>query len=161
TPKYSNQKIDDELFSLLRHAANYDLFDFNERLRSHHDLVRLFNSLINVFKPGLFVEAGAFWAEASRDIKRRLPQTRVVAFEANPYNYAMCTAEVDYEAAGVEYVHTALSSKPGDVTFKVPTSKNNEPMDKTMGRASILERTDAKFTHEMVTVPGTTLDAFF
>ena len=59
-------------FSLLGHASNYDLNDPRERLRSHTDLTRLFYALADALNPDAFVEAGAFNAQASRDIKAKL-----------------------------------------------------------------------------------------
>lgn len=149
------------LFELLKHAYFYDLRKPEERLRSHHDLIALFYNLAAVFKPDVFIEAGAFFAETSRHIKTQLPTTRVVAFEANPYNFEMCRDRIDYEAAGVEYRHLALSSSPGEVTFNVQTAKNGEELKKTTGRSSLFLRADADYAHETVTVPATSLDAFF
>ncbi len=161
----SATRLSDDLvaaeFSLLSHAANYDLSVQPERLRSHTDLVRLFNNLMGVVKPEVFIEAGAFWAEASRAIKEHLPKTRVVAFEANPYNFELCGERINFAKLGIEYVYSALSSKVGDVTFQVQRTKNGEELRKTTGRSSIYQRTDADFTFESVTVPGTTLDTFF
>ena len=148
-------------FSLLGHACNYDLNDAQERLRSHTDLTLLFYSLADALKPDTFVEAGAFDAQASRDIKARLPTCRAVAFEANPYNHALWTKRIDYGKEGIEYLHQALSSEPGTVTFNVQKSRDGQELKKTTGRSSLLHRIDPKFQYDEVKVPATSLDAFF
>lgn len=160
-PAISEEALVEAEFSLLRHASNYDLANPNERLRSHKDLERLFYSLMQVFKPEVFIECGAFFAEASRKVKHDFPNTRVVAFEANPYNYKMCRERIDFDKAGVEYVHSALASERGEVTFKVQATRDGKDLTKTTGRSSIFERSDANLTFESVTVPATTLDHFF
>ena len=148
-------------FALLSHASNYDLSDPRERLRSHVDLTLLFYSLGDVLKPDAFVEAGAFNAQASRDMKARLPKCRTVAFEANPYNYELWTQRIDYAKEGIEYVHKALSSEPGTVTFNVQKSRDGHELKKTTGRSSLLQRTDPAFEYDEIRVAATSLDDFF
>jgi FkbM family methyltransferase len=160
-PAISEDALVEAEFSLLRHASNYDLANPDERLRSHKDLERLFHSLMLVLKPDVFIECGAFFAEASRKVKHAFPKTRVVAFEANPYNYEKCRQRVDYDKAGIEYIHSALSSERGEVTFKVQATRDGKDLAKTTGRSSLFERNDAILTFESVTVPATTLDYFF
>lgn len=151
----------DALFGLLRHASNYDIGNPEERLRSNKDLDRLFHSLMLVFKPDLFVECGAYFAETSLRVKERLPDTRVVAFEANPYNFEMCSNKIDYAAAGVEYLHMALSSTEGSSLFSIQVARGGEPMSRTNGQSSFFERVGPGVAFESVDVPTTTLDAFF
>jgi FkbM family methyltransferase len=148
-------------FDLLSHASNYDLSDPQERLRSHTDLTLLFYSLGDALKPDAFVEAGAFNAQASRDMRRRLPSCRAVAFEANPHNYELWAKRIDYGKEGVEYLHKALSLEPGTVTFHVQKSRDGQELKKVTGRSSLLQRTDPTYEYEDVRVAATSLDNFF
>ena len=94
-------------------------------------------------------------------MKATFPAARVVAFEANPYNYA------NYEAinrgAGVEYLNLALSDHPGPVTFNVHRDEAGSPI--ANGQASLLKReknlADVERGFIEATVEGVTLDAFF
>jgi FkbM family methyltransferase len=146
---------------LLRHACCYDLRDPKERQRSHNDLVWLFEKLVRVVKPHTFIEAGAFFAEASRKVKKDIPDTRVVAFEANPHNFKMCKERFDYEALGVEYLHYALSQVGGTVTFNIQVQKGDSDVRKTTGRNSLLTRDGSQYAYERVSVPAIALDSFF
>ena len=85
----------------------------------------------------------------------------MVAFEANPHNYRLCKDRFNYDKLGVEYIHSAVASEPGDLTFKVQMIENGEKINKATGRSSIFQRRDAKYGFETVTVPGTSLDSFF
>jgi len=148
-------------FNLLTAASNYDLRNPAERRRSHDDLIALFYDIAEAVKPKLFVEAGAFNAQASRDIKSRLKKCRTVAFEANPYNFQLWTGRHDFQQMGIEYLHQALAETPGEITFKVQKARAGEELEKTTGRSSLLSRADPSYEYEDVTVPATSLDDFF
>ena len=147
--------------AIMATAVKYNLNDKRHRIHSNKSLVRLFFNLTEIIGVDLFVEAGAREASASRHVKAKLPAARVVAFEANPYNYA------EFEAinrdAGVEYFHLALSDHPGPVTFNVHRDEAGAP--RANGQASLLkrEKTPADFERGFIeaTVDGVTLDAFF
>ena len=98
-------------------AACFDLADPNERKRSAGELTSLYLDLVTAINPDVTVEIGAFDASFSQAIKQRLPQVRAVAFEANPYNFEEVASRV--AAAGIEYVHKAVSDVDGTVTFNI------------------------------------------
>jgi len=137
-------------------ATCFDLSDPEERGRSARLLAGFYSDLVTAIKPELVAEIGAFDASFSRDIKRRLPNTHAIAFEANPYNYEAFAP--DAAAAGVEYVHAAVSDAVGSVTFNIIASYGDQKFTRVKGVDSLLQRTAAGVTYEQVTVPATTAD---
>jgi FkbM family methyltransferase len=140
-------------------ATCFDLLDPEERGRSARLLAGFYSDLVTAIKPEVVAEIGAFDASFSREIKRRLPDTHAIAFEANPYNYE--TFAPDAVAAGVEYVHTAVSDSAGFATFNIIASHGDQQFARVKGVDSLLQRTFTGVTYEQVAVPATTADIVF
>jgi FkbM family methyltransferase len=136
---------------LFRHA------DEIRRTRTARNLRERFMALQKEIRPQLFVEVGAYDATTSLDVRKILPDARIVAFEANPFNHEHFSSKHHHDHANVEYLFSAVAETPGPRTFKL-TSTNPEGLSK---KSSILGRSDSKRTYEDVTVPCTTLDLFF
>lgn len=144
---------------LLANAGNYDLRVKAERKRSVRDLERLFFEAVRIFRPELFIEAGAKEAGASRRARGYLPDARVVAFEGNPYVHQRFREQNDDPRHRLEYLHLALSDAPGRVSFHVRRRADGTPV--ADGRGSLKERSEEKHGTIEVDVECTTLDTFF
>jgi len=140
-------------------AACFDLADPNERKRSAGELTSLYLDLVTAINPDVTVEIGAFDASFSQAIKQRLPQVRAVAFEANPYNFEEVASRV--AAAGIEYVHKAVSDVDGTVTFNIMAAYGDDRFPRVKGNDSLLQRTAPGVAYEQVAVPSVTADTFF
>ncbi len=145
--------------ALFTAAAYYDVDSKSERKRSTRELARFFFQLVRVFQPALFIEAGAREADASRRARQLLKDARIVAFEANPYTHKRYSSTVNFDAARVEYRHLALSTEVGTATFNVQRDGAGKPL--ANGRGSLLTQQEYPEGLEQVTVPCSTLDAFF
>ncbi len=145
--------------AMLDAAASYDLQRPKEKQRSVRDLARFFFWVADILEVDLFIEAGAKEADASRRARKRIDPQRIVAFEANPYTFSHYDSKFDNAAAGVEYVHCALSDEPGEVTFHVNRTEDGEPI--VDGRGSLLKHQDKPAGFIEVTVEATTLDTWF
>ncbi|GAB1643557.1 FkbM family methyltransferase [Krasilnikovia sp. MM14-A1259] len=146
--------------SMLATAAKYDLDRREDRVASNVALVELFFRIASLAGVDLFVEAGAKEASASQRATAELAAARVVAFEANPYNYVRYAPS--NVSAGIEYLGYALTDMPGPVTFNVLRDDAGNPL--ANGRSSLLRRQregDQQRGFEEVTVEGVTLDGFF
>jgi FkbM family methyltransferase len=141
-------------------AAQYDLWSGDGRVRSTKALADLFFGVTRTLQPDTFVEAGAKTAEVSLRARGLCPAARVVAFEANPYNHQLYSEQFQHEKKSVEYVHSALTDVPGEITFNIVSRRNGADVKRNTGANSILERSDDGVEYERVTVPATTLDAF-
>lgn len=141
---------------LATQAARLDLRN-EGRYRSGYHLEELYFALLEIAQPGLFVEAGAFDATASRRAAALLPGARVIAAEANPNNHAIWTRQVDFAAQGVDYRQVALADGVSEVSFILRSTGDAEVAEDN----SILPLTGARQVEsaDAVTVPATTLDA--
>lgn len=106
--------------ALAAKAATIDLRN-GGRARSAYVLDGFFFELVEYAAPGLFVEAGAFDANASRTVAAVLPRCAVVAYEANPSNHAIWTSQVDFAAERVDYRHAALADRTGEIEMVLRT----------------------------------------
>lgn len=151
----SNAILYDQHLRLL--ASHYSNMD-RGRADSAAYVTQYFHSLVDLVSPDLFVEAGAYRADASREIKARHPDCRVIAFEANPYNHAEYRDALGFAEAGIDYLNLALTDEPGPVTFHLRARQDGQELRKVTGNSSLLRRTDASTEYEEVTVEGVTLD---
>jgi FkbM family methyltransferase len=140
-------------------AAHFNLADPTERHRSTQRLMDLYFDLLMEIRPSVTVEIGAFDASFSLEMKRRLPEVHAVAFEANPYNFAVCSAKA--LEAGVEYLHTAVADMDGTLTFNVIAGQGDQRFPQVKGNDSLLQRNVANVDYEQVIVPATTANRFF
>lgn len=142
-------------------AVHYDLWNGNGRKRSAEALRTLYCSFVKNVQPKLAIEAGANDASLSLRLRKIVPEARIVAFEANPYNVEHYRSKTDFEAERIEYVGAALARENGNLTFHIRTSVAGVEKPRLTGQSSILRRTDPMTTYETVTVDAITLDSFF
>lgn len=105
--------------------------------------------------PTISLELGAHEATFSRRIKDAMPETRCVAFEANPYVHARFVDEV--AAAGVEYRHAAVAREAGEVSLTIPLEIRDQRRPRDGTSASLSTHRDIGES-EQVTVPAVRCD---
>jgi hypothetical protein len=118
-----------------------------------------FHDLVDLSRPALFVEAGAYRAEASRRTREQHPDCRVVAFEANPYNYEKYVDELGFADLGIEYRHLALTESAFHLRSFLeagflPLTRDaeyNQHYNIIFVRADVYERPDVLWSHELHT----------
>lgn len=142
---------------LMTTARAYNLSLADERSQSVKDLEVLFYRIIRELKSELFVEAGAKDAASSRRARKYLPESKIVAFEANPLTYSRFK-DLDNKGSEVEYIHAALSNTNSKVTFNIRVIDGKPVAD---GQGSILRGAGDTKTHKPVTVDGYRLDKYF
>ena len=158
SPQRALARMYDQHLRLL--AAHYSNMD-QGRSNSAGYVANYFHELIALTKPALFIEAGAYRAEASRRVKHDHPSARVVAFEANPYNHQRYADKLGFAAAGVDYLNLAVTDAAGPATFHLRSREDGEQLRKVTGNSSLLRRQDSDTEYEDLTVEGVTLDGFF
>lgn len=141
-------------------AAHYSNM-FEGRSNSAALVANYFHELVALISPGLFVEAGAYRADAARRVRADHPDCRVVAFEANPYNYRRYVEELDFAGLGVEFLNLAVTEASGPVTFHLRTRQEGEDLRPVTGNSSLLRRQDADTEYEEITVDAVSLDEYF
>ncbi len=147
--------------NLLATAHAFDLWKNGERATSARALDDLFFAVVRILEPSLFIEAGAKKAEASFRVREMSKDIRIVAFEASPENFKKFSAELAFESNNIEYIHAAVSDKPGSVIFYNVTEIRGEKVWNNFGASSILQRKDSGSKFTEVTVPAFTLDSQF
>lgn len=75
----------------------------------------------------LIIDAGAHVGAATHYFKRRYPQARVRAFEANPVTYALLEENIRHNRlTGVQATHAALAPEAGTISF-FTSANDDEP----------------------------------
>jgi FkbM family methyltransferase len=143
---------------LLLQARGIDLDSRDQRVRSRNRLQDFFQRLQQILRPEITLEIGAHKAQFSQRMARMGFEAH--AFEANPYNHAVFSPFLKRRAPEVSYHHLAVSDADGEVSFQVKQSRDGKAVSKVAGNNSLLERTDASFAYDTVTVPATRLDNF-
>lgn len=154
---------------LLTSASLFNLHDVEERRFSHKCLVELFYDLQKFIRPKTFIEFGAFDAGFSRKIREMHPLSKVIAFEANPYNYQHFTREVDFRSQNIEYHHLAVSDRDNTtMSFQIQRKRSGIEAPPVKGDDSLLKRNVSDphevyrdIEYETVSVDTVTLDGFF
>ena len=122
------------------------------RRRTVNDLSQAVEQIVAHLKPELVLEIGAHRAEFSRAVKKKIPSSRVIAFEANPTVYERFKAEL--ANTEVEYVFQCVADENKTYRFAVP-GKDREQL--TMG--SVLNYKPVG-TYASYDVEGKRLDDF-
>lgn len=120
-----------------------------------------FHELVAIAASDLFVEVGAHRAEASQRARATLPAARIVAFEANPYNFEEFSLSEPFNRLAIDYRHLAVTRQSGEVTFHLRTRSHGEGMDRVTGNSSLLPRVDPDTEYELISVPAVSLDDHF
>jgi FkbM family methyltransferase len=118
-----------------------------------YDLADIVVELACALKPDLALEIGANEATFSQRVKAALPDSRVVAFEANPTLYP--TRSIAPLAAGVEYLPLCVSDRLGPQEFRVPVYENRP--NRSMGSMLSDMRSSDYLSYQ---VEAVTLDGF-
>jgi FkbM family methyltransferase len=106
---------------------------------SVRDLKNLFFDKVLQQNPEFFVEAGAFKATISKKLSKKLKNTKVLAIEANPYNYNAFKS--GFDNTNVTYIHAAISELDGT---QIPFYVNKDIKSVIAGNNSIKRKTRDK-----------------
>ena len=173
----SDQPVESTVITVTKGGANRAtarLYDQHLRLLASHYsnmyegrsnsaglVANYFHELLGLCQPGLFVEAGAYRADASRRVRAEHPECRVVAFEANPYNHARYVGDLGFTELGIEYLNLAVTDSSGPVTFHLRTRQEGQDLRKITGNSSLKRRYGTDAEYEEITVDGVALDGYF
>jgi len=120
-------------------------------------LVRYFRRLCRRVDPALVLEIGAHEASFSQWAARKLPDARVIAFEANPYVHEKYAAEL--AETRVDYRHLAVGPVTGEIQLNLPTDVAGRERELANHMASLGIHKETVDQIE-VTVPSVRLDEF-
>lgn len=114
--------------------------------------------LQKILKPDVFLEVGAFEASFSRTMKKMFPNSKVWAFEANPFNYD------HYKDlnSNINYLNLAISDTNNKINFYLQDKNlmDGSELEKIRGNNSILNRNDDTISYKKIEIDSITLDNF-
>jgi FkbM family methyltransferase len=117
----------------------------------------LFLSLIKKLGVSCACDIGSLDGTQALRFSNALPEARVFAFEANPYNFAAMKADPLLSRPNIALVQCAVSSKKGTADFCVVETDYNCPTA-NRGLSSLLIPSDS--LKEIVRVPSVRIDEF-
>ena len=122
---------------------------------------KLFDRLLKLFKPGLVCDIGSMDASDALRFRKILPQSRILAFEANPLNVSRMEKDKRLTSAYIELIPQAVWNSEGLVSFFVEKlGQNNTGEDIRQGISSIRLREGDSLGWTKVVVPSVRLDNF-
>lgn len=114
----------------------------------------LYRKLLRAFKPEVVFDIGSCDGSESIKSAQILPESRVVAFEANPINFNQILNNSDIKKYNVSVYNLAIQNNDGEVSFNIIDSD----LVKNRGSSSLLIKPN--FPSEEVKVSGSRLDSF-
>ncbi len=124
------------------------------RVRTGDLLEDAFIELAASLAPTLSVEIGAHEASFSERLKRKVPDLRSLAFDANPDVAKWFAPRVH----GVEYRHLAISDHDGSAQLHIPRTRRTPRPKRRNQMSSLHHRQVGRFRSHSVVVPARRLD---
>ena len=119
-----------------------------------------FQMLVKFLKPALICDIGTLDASHSVLLRHISKFARILAFEANPYNFKRILDKGIAAAENIEVFHKAVTSEPGSLIFHVQQYKDRNDQDWMAGTSSIRQRSVEVGTTETTHVDAVRLDEF-
>ncbi|MCX5681353.1 MAG: FkbM family methyltransferase [Candidatus Omnitrophica bacterium] len=110
----------------------------------------LFYLLIRELSPSFVCDIGSRDGYNSIRFRRFSPGSKVLAFEANPYNAKRMMEDPEILSCNIEVVNKAVSNKSGEAAFRVERA---EDITTASGISSLRERVDGSSGIEDMRVP--------
>ena len=120
----------------------------------------LFQLFVKFIKPELICDIGTMDASHSILLRKISSSARIIAFEANPYNYQDIINKGIPESYNIEIIHKAVTNNSGQLVFQVQKYSNSSEDSWKAGTSSILQRNQNVGDTEEVEVESTRLDDF-
>jgi len=120
---------------------------------------QLFSALLPGFGTDLVCDIGSMDGSDALLFKRRLPASRVVAFEANPRNFERMCNNRSLAANAVSLEPLALCESDGVADFFVVRTDSSERAAR-LGMSSLYRRAQSEQIERVVQVPTARLDSY-
>lgn len=104
----------------------------------------------------VFVEVGAYHAEASVRVAAECPDSVVLALEANPYTFAHLAPSMPER---VTYLNVAASDTDGPIAFHIMSIVNGAHLAQIAGNNSLRQREQQRTEYESPIVDGRRIDS--
>lgn len=118
----------------------------------------LFLNLLRMFRPGLILDVGSMDGSDSIRFRRMAPSSKIVAFEANPYNFAKMQGNSRLAELNIEVRNRMVSSKAEKGKFYITKAALSGKSGDNLGRSSSMKPMDESDVAEEIEVGTTRLD---
>jgi FkbM family methyltransferase len=119
-----------------------------------------FQLLVKYLKPEIICDIGTLDASHSILLRHISRIPRIIAFEANPYNFNKIIDRHIPETENIEVFHKAVTNKAGELVFHVQKYTDSNEQKWMAGTSSILQRNVDVGETEEVNVDAIRLDQF-
>ena len=135
----------------------------NKIIKNSNLRLFLFYLFLNeIIKPKYAFEIGAYDAEFSINLRKKLKDTEIYAFEASKDNFDHFTRARNFHNKNINYINLALSDKTGHIDFYMQDKnlETNEMYTKIIPNNSLHKRNEENIEYQQVSIPSDTLNNF-
>jgi len=118
----------------------------------------LFLNLLKMFKPGLILDVGSMDGADSMRFRRMSPQSKIIAFEANPYNFSKMQSNPRLKEMNIEVRNRLVSSTAEKGKFYISRGAVAGMNSGNMGTSSSMKPVNVSDVAEEIEVDTTRLD---
>ena len=118
-----------------------------------------FHALLWLLKPDIVLDIGSMDGADSKRFRSLLKKSDLVAFEANPDNYSMMTADDAISKNRIRVVNQLISCNEGSQSFFIQRPDKTK-LSSNRGTSSALPRTELGMLNEEVRVNSVRIDSF-
>ena len=118
----------------------------------------LFLNLLKMLRPGLILDVGSMDGSDSMRFRRMSPKSIIIAFEANPYNYAKMQGNQRLAQLNIEVRNLLVSNKAEKGKFYISRGAVAGMNSGNMGTSSSMKPVNAADIAEEIEVDTTRLD---
>lgn len=118
----------------------------------------LYLNLLRIFKPGLILDVGSMDGSDSMRFRRMSALSKIIAFEANPYNFAKMQANPQLPAMKIEVRNRLVSSKAEKGKFYISKGAVEGVNSGNMGTSSSIKPVNVADVAEEIEVGTVRLD---
>lgn len=111
-----------------------------------------------MFRPGLILDVGSMDGSDSIRFRRMSPNSRIIAFEANPYNYTKMRGNPRLAELNIEVRNRLVSSKVGKGSFYISQGAVADKDSGNRGTSSSMKPMNSADVAEEIEVETTRLD---
>lgn len=119
----------------------------------------LFLNLLRMLRPALILDVGSMDGSDSIRFRHMSPKSKIIAFEANPYNYSKMQNNPLLSQLNIEVRNRMVSSKAEKGKFYISKSAVAGSNSGNMGTSSSMKPVDSSEVAEEIEVDTTRLDA--
>lgn len=118
----------------------------------------LYLNLLRTFRPRLILDVGSMDGSDSIRFRQMSPNSKIIAFEANPYNYSRMKNDPRLARTKIEVRNRLVSNKPEKGKFYISKGAVAGINSGNMGTSSSMKPVDASDVAEEIEVETTRLD---